>query len=190
MDRLLLYHDFVSPFCRLAHQLVPEAARRNGLAVRSVPFELCPPPAPLPEPEELFGEELEVARTLADEWGMELGALPRLPRTRKAHEAVAFARREGAGAEVVTAIYRALWADGRDISRLDVLAEIGDAAGLDGQALHVALGLDELASEVVREQEAASAAGLTGVPAVQVRDVRAVGLFPIDELTDWIRANR
>lgn len=190
MDRLLLYHDFISPFCRLALQVVPEVAHRNGLTVRSVPFELCPPSAPLPEPDELFGEEMEAARRVADEWGLELGARPRVLRTRKAHEAVAFARREGVGAEVLTAIYDALWADGRDISRLDVLAEIGGGAGLDGQALHVALGLDEFQGEVEREQEAATVAGLTGVPAVQVGDVMAVGLLPVDELEEWIRANR
>ncbi len=42
----------------------------------------------------------------------------------------------------------------------------------------------------MREQQAAAAAGLTGVPAVQVRDVVAVGVFPLPELVEWIESNR
>ena len=103
---------------------------------------------------------------------------------------MAFARRHDAQEAVLRAIYDALWQDGRDISRLDVLADLGGEAGLDREAMHVALGLDELEAEVVREQEAAVAAGLTGVPAVQVRDVVAVGLFPVEELVEWIEENR
>lgn len=189
MNRLLLYHDFASPFSRLGVGVVSEAARRTGMELRPVPFELRPAPVPL-EDAAVDQEEMAAAATVAGEWGVELGALRRLPRTRKAHEAVAYARRHDAGPAVLHAIYDALWLEDRDISRLDVLAEIGGAAGLDREALHVALGVDELQDEVVREQRAAAAAGLTGVPAVQVRDVVAVGLFPLDDVVEWIEANR
>lgn len=189
MDRLLFYHDFASPFCRLGARIAARAADRAGLALRPVPFELWPAPAPLPDVGEAYGEELEQARTAADSWGLELGTLPRVPRTRKAHEAVAYARAEDKDRAVMEAIYNALWHDGLDISRLDVLADAGATAGVDRERLHVALGLDEREEEVAREQDAAAAAGLTGVPAVQVRDVVAVGLLPLDELVDWIETN-
>lgn len=189
MDRLLFYHDFTSPFCRLGGRVAGRAADRTGLTLRPVPFELWPAPAPLPDVGEAYGEELEHARRAADRWGLELGTLPHVPRTRKAHEAVAYARDGARGRAVMDAIYDALWRDGLDISRLDVLADTCAAAGVDRELLHVALGLDEREEEVVREQEAAAAAGLAGVPAVQVGDVVAVGLLPLDELVEWIEAN-
>lgn len=189
MSRLLLYHDFASPFCRLAERTVPGVAERTGVRVRAVPFELRPAPEPLPGPDAV-DEEMALARKVADEWGVELGRLPAVPRTRKAHEAVAYARAHDAEAAVLRGIYDALWEEGLDISRLDVLADVGEAAGLDREAMHVALGLDDLEDEVAREQDAAVAAGLTGVPAVQVRDVVAVGLLPAEELVEWIERNR
>ena len=189
MDRLLLYHDFASPFSRLAAEVASEAARRTQLRVRPVPFELRPAPIPL-EDAAVDPEELRSANAAAREWGMELGTLRQVPRTRKAHEMVAYARAHDLDAVVLGRIYDALWMDGLDISRLDVLADIGESAGLDREPLHVALGVDELENEVVREQRAAAAAGLTGVPALQVRDVVAVGLFPVSEIVEWIEENR
>lgn len=189
MNRLLLYHDFASPFSRLAVGVGAEAARRTGLELRPVPFELRPPPAPLHGPP-VEDEEMEAAAAVAEEWGVQLGTLRRVIRTRKAHEAVAWGRERDSGTALLRGIYDALWLEGQDISRLDVLAEIGGAAGLDREALHVALGVDEFREEVVREQRAAASAGITGVPAMQVRDVVAVGLFPLDEVVEWIEANR
>jgi predicted DsbA family dithiol-disulfide isomerase len=189
MSRLLFFHDFSSPFCRLAVGPVAAAADRAGLDLRPVPFELYPAPAHLPAPEELDREEMETAQKLARERGLELGRPRHVPRTRKAHEAVAYAREQGAGRAVLHGLYDALWGRGLDISRLDLLADLCQDAGLDREAAHVALGLDTHEDEVVREQEAAAAAGLTGVPAVQLRDVVAVGLLTAEELADWIDAN-
>lgn len=187
---MLLYHDFASPFCRLAARLAPEAGRRTGTAVRAVPFELWPAPTSIPPSGGALEDELEAARAAAQEWGIELGGPPVAARTRKAHEAVAFARRHGAELDLLEAIYAAAWEKGKDISRIDVLADTGEAVGLDREALHVALGLDELEGEVAREQEAAVAAGLTGVPAFQVQDIVAVGLLPLEELVEWVERHR
>lgn len=189
MDRLLFYHDFASPFCRLGARIVGDAVDRTGLALRPVPFELWPAPTPLPDVGEAYGDELAQASTVAQSWGLELGSLRHVPRTRKAHEALAFARDADEGRAMMEALYDALWRDGLDITRLDVLADLGAKTGVDRELLHVALGLDEREEEVVREQEAAAAGGLTGVPAVQLGDVVAVGLLPLDELVAWIEAN-
>lgn len=191
MDRLLLFHDFPSPYCRLALDAVTAAAERTGLAIRPVPFELRPAPEPLPPPDDAgLAEELETARTLAEEWGITLEAPPLVPRTRKAHEAVAYSLQHGETAAVLRGIYDAYWSDGRDIARIDLLADIGEAAGLDREAMHVALGLDQLEADVVREQHAAAGAEITGVPAVQLGSVVAAGLLPADELVAWIETNR
>ncbi len=189
MNPILLYHDFVSPFCRLALPIAMEAARRTSLPLRAVPFELHPDPGPLPQAGALH-DEMAAARTVAGEWGLELGEPRHVPRTRKAHEAVAFARQRELELPVLQALYHAHWMEGLDLSRLDVLADTGAGAGLEREPLHVALGLDDLREGVVREQEAAVAAGLTGVPALQLGDVVAVGLTSLEELVEWIESNR
>jgi predicted DsbA family dithiol-disulfide isomerase len=190
MSRLLLYHDFVSPFCRLAAQVAATAAERTGHELRAVPYELRPAPTPLPDPgDPELAEELATARELAREWSLALGTLGAVPRTRKAHEAVAVAREQGREAEMLGALYDALWERGEDVSRLDVLVEAGRVAGVDPDELHVALGVDRFEEAVRVEQDAAVAAGVSGVPAFQVGGVRASGLFPVDELIGWIEQN-
>lgn len=191
MDRLLFFHDFASPYCRLALEAVTDAAEQAALAVRPVPLELWPAPEPLPSPDEAaLVSELDTARDLARQWGVPLRKPPRIPRTRKAHEAVAFAVEDGSHVPVLRGIYEALWTEGLDIARIDVLADVGEAAGLDREALHVALGLDEFEPDVIREQHAAAGAEITGVPAVQLGSVLASGLLPAHELLEWIDENR
>ena len=191
MSRLLFYHDFASPYCRLALDAVTEAAERTGLEVRPVPFELWPAPTELPTIDDpTVAEELDRARELASDQGIRLQPPTALPRTRKAHEAVAFGIDHGAGAAVLRGIYEQLWSEGQDISRIDVLTSVAEAAGLDPEELHVALGTDRYEADVVREQHAVTGAGIEAVPAVQVGAVMAAGLLPPDELADWIRENR
>lgn len=191
MARILFFHDFASPYCRLALEAVTTAAERAAVEVRPVPYELWPAPEPLPSPDEAaLVDELETARALGEDWGVPLRKPPLVPRTRKAHEAVAFALAHGGVEAVLRGIYEALWTDGLDIARIDVLADVGEAAGLDRDALHVALGLDEYEADVVREQHAAAGAEVPGVPAVQLGAVLASGLLPADELLEWIEENR
>lgn len=191
MERLLFFHDFASPYCRLALGAVITAAERAGLELRPVPYELWPAPQPLPSPDEpALIDEIETARSLANGWGVTLRPPPLVPRTRKAHEAVAFALAHQGVRAVIEGIYEALWTDGRDIARIDILTDIGEAAGLDREALHVALGLDEYEADVVREQHAAAGAEIAGVPAFQLGSVLASGLLPADDLLHWIEENR
>lgn len=189
--RLLFFHDFVSPYCRLALDAVAEACDRTGLELRPVPFELHPAPHPLPDTDDpVLQEEVAAARRLTGASPGRLKSPPRLPRTRKAHEAVAFALKHGNGPALLRGLYHALWARGLDIARLDVLADLGEAAGLEREALHVALGLDLFRADVIREQHAAAAAGITGVPAMQLGSVRTSGFVPAEDLVAWIADSR
>ena len=185
---LLLFHDFISPFCRVALDSVSDVAETVGAEVRLVPFELVPAPADLPDPDDAAIErELSAAAPLARERELELRPPSLLPRTRKAHEAVAFAGAHGRELAMATAVYDALWRDGADLARLDVLADVGAGIGLEREALHVALGLDEQAEEVQAAQAAAEQAGVTAVPTFGLNGSRQVGLVPARDLVEWAR---
>jgi 2-hydroxychromene-2-carboxylate isomerase len=187
---LVLYHDFVSPFSRLALRVARDVAREGGLDLRLVPLELFPPPVPLPPAPETLGAELEAALPLARALGAELVLPPRVPRTRKAHEAMVHARGQGLELELAEALYDAVWRRGQDIGRLDVLAGLGAKVGLDRGMLHVALGLDTGQDEILAAGVAAEAAGIDGVPTFRLGDDVAVGLFPAAELLEWIRSRQ
>ena len=189
METLFLYHDFTSPFCRVALEVAAAVAERLEAELRPVPWELRPAPAPLPPPDDAaLGAEIEAALPLARELGVALEPPPRVPRTHKAHEAVVHARAAGHELAALRALYDAYWRDGADIGRIDVVAEVGADAGVDGESLHVALGLDEHETAVEAAQRAAEAAGITGVPAFQMGDRVLVGLVPVDELLEWATA--
>jgi predicted DsbA family dithiol-disulfide isomerase len=188
MIRLLLYHDFASAFSRVALSIAIEAAGATGRTLELVPFERFPAPAPRPAPEEAFGAELAAAAELAGGRGLEMSLPGLVPRTRKAHEAVAHAREHGAEAAMAEALYDALWRQGLDIGRLDVLATMGTDVGIDGGALHVALGVDADAPEVERAQRQAERDGIRGVPTFRFGDAVAVGLLPAAELIEWVEA--
>ncbi len=189
MAALALYHDFTSPFCRLAFAAASRAAADAGIELALHPFELRPAPLPLP-PDALdaVAAEVEAAADLAAAWELELRLPERIPRTGKAHEAVAFAAGRGqtAALALATAIYHACWSGGADIGRIDVLADIGAAAGEDREALHVALGLDQLREAVEAAQREAERAGVAAVPMLRHGDRWLAGVVAPGAIGTWL----
>lgn len=181
-----MYHDFASAYSRLALSMGIQATGERGLELELVPFERFPWPSPLPNPATAFAAELESSAALAAGLGLPLSIPPMVPRTRKAHEAVAFAGLHDRAVPMAEAIYDALWRRGLDIARVDVLAGLGDAAGVDAGALHVALGVDAATQDVVRVQARAERDGIRAVPTFRYGDALATGLLPLNELRDWI----
>ncbi|HEX8904054.1 MAG TPA: hypothetical protein VF771_04390, partial [Longimicrobiaceae bacterium] len=86
---VLAFSDFTSPFCHVTEAALRRLEDEGVAAPRYAAFELYPAPAPLPAAPP--AGELAAARPLAEELGMEIGAPPTPPRTRKAHEAARFA---------------------------------------------------------------------------------------------------
>lgn len=192
--RLVVFADFACPFCRLAEQ-VNEQLRRDGVVVDGAAFELRPQGSPLPDMDAPW--LLESWRTAVEPLAERLGVTMRRPalavRTRKAHEAVEYARTDGAQDAMRIAIHDAYWRDGRDIGRIDVLTEIGREAGLDASALRVALDIDSWTEAVQQDERRATRMGLTGVPAyvlmsgedAEPAGIR-VGVREYDELRAWV----
>ncbi|NLG63821.1 MAG: hypothetical protein GX539_16405, partial [Candidatus Cloacimonetes bacterium] len=128
---LIVYADYVCPFCYLG-ELAIAPLRDEGVRIENRPFELRPKPTPLPDMDAPYfreGWERSVL-PIAAELGVTGMKRPTLAtRTRKAHEAAAFAREHGAGAAMHRAIYEAYFLEQRDIGRVDVLVEIGASVG-------------------------------------------------------------
>lgn len=185
--RVVVYYDYVSPFCYMAEPVLRRLREEAGVRVEHRAFELWPAPAELPDPRELERSWAAVVEPLARELGMEM-RYPRVqPRTRKAHETAAYAREHGRFDEVHDALYRAYFVEGLDIGRIDVLAELGARSGLDVQDLQIALGVDRYTEQVLAEEVEALGRGVRGVPAYVVDGRLITGLQQYEDLLEQIQ---
>jgi predicted DsbA family dithiol-disulfide isomerase len=190
--RLLLFADYVCPFCFLAESAL-EPLRDRGARVERAAFELWPQGAPLPDPSADWLQRSweRAVEPLAAELGVALRYPAFATRTLKAHEAAAFARAEGAFDAMHRALYTAWWRDGRDIGRIDVLTAIAGEVGLDRGAMRVALDIDRWTDRVRQDRELAVRLAVPAVPAYVRLDGGGTGsvhtgVLREDELTAWM----
>ena len=162
---VVVFADFACPFSYVTEAQLRLLGSAGEVETTHLAWELYPSPAPLPATDD--GAWRDALRPLADELGLPLH-VPAPVRTRKAHEAAAFAASKGVGPAMREALFAAHFAEGRDIGRIDVLVEIGGSIGLDASELKVVLDVDAFAARVAAEQDAARRAGVQGVPTLVV----------------------
>lgn len=86
------------------------------------------------------------------------------PNTLDAHRLVLFAREQGREWEGVAALFVAHFTEGRDVSDLDTLVDIGGRIGLDTSAVREYLLSRRNTDIVIESQEEAYSVGVQGVP--------------------------
>ncbi len=165
-----VWSDYVCPFCYLE---LPELKRLteerpDAVDVTWRAFELRPEPEPTLDPDGDYLHRVWNASVypMARERGMVLKLPPVQPRSRKAFEAVAFARDHGAFDVMHEALFRTFFEHGRDLADENVLADVATEAGLDADALRGALHAGRYTPEVLADQRRARSIGITGVPAI------------------------
>ncbi|MBW3534447.1 MAG: DsbA family protein [Gemmatimonadetes bacterium] len=183
-----LFFDYVDPASLLVERRLAEVESALGVVVRRRPFELRPPPAPLLDPEDpawlkYWTDMAEAAR--GD--GLELAAAPSLvPWTRKAHELAHHARGHDLFEPVHRSLFHAFLVEGRDIGRVDVLAEMGRTHGLDWTDTRATLDVDKHAGAVEEGRAAAERLGIRGVPTLLAGARSLEGLHPPDSIAAFL----
>jgi predicted DsbA family dithiol-disulfide isomerase len=161
---ITVFADFTCPYSYLAEATLWEIpATRAELRFRA--RELYPAPGTPPSSAVSPTEWVRIA-DLARDAGIELRPPEHLPSTRKAHEAVRFARDRGGEVSLRQAIYSLFWSDGADIARIDVLAGAAASVGLDAEELRIALDIDRYATEVDEDQLLGDRLRIPGTPAI------------------------
>ena len=172
--------DTICPWCYVGKRRLERALAgfdADEVRVRWHPFQLNPdlPPEGMDRAEYVaakFGGA-EAARAVYDrirEAGAEEGIafaferMPRTPNTFASHRVVQFAAREGREDEVVEALFRAVFVDGRDIGDFETLVDLGAECGIDPVALAERLAGPEDANALRAEEERSRRMGVTGVP--------------------------
>jgi predicted DsbA family dithiol-disulfide isomerase len=86
------------------------------------------------------------------------------PNTAEAHRLILFAAEHGDEWPLVERLFRAHFAEGRDVGNRETLAEIAASSGLDATDARSYLAGDRNRDAVTESQRAASRLGVTGVP--------------------------
>lgn len=154
-QQIIVYSDYVCPFCLLAEEVLAEATEGLDVDIQWRPFELRPAPVPTLKVEDPYLPKVwrESVYPMAEQLGVPI-KLPNIspqPRTDKAFEVFAMAEEHGVGHAYSMATLKAFFQQERDIGDPDVLADIADSVGLERQAV-----LDALAEGRYREQHQAA----------------------------------
>jgi 2-hydroxychromene-2-carboxylate isomerase len=173
------FFDFSSPFAYLADTQIEAVARRAGASIRWKPFLLGAlfkaigttdvPLFTMPEPKRALAL-LDMTR-----WSEHHRAPFRFPsrfpmNTVKALRMV-LELPDAQKPALIHALFRAYWAEDRDIADDTVLAAVATAAGLDGPALVAGTKDDRVKARLKEATDEAQRAGLFGAPSFLVGDL-------------------
>jgi len=166
--RMDVWSDYVCPFCYLEEPVLERISQeyQDRVTIHWRAFELRPEPVPTLDPD---GEYLHAiwnraVYPMAHLRRMKLRLPPSQPRSRRAFEAAEFARKEGCGEEMHRALFQAFFQEGRDLSSLAVLLQIGLSLGLDQSRLRAALESGRYSRKVLEDEQRAIQLGILGVP--------------------------
>ena len=190
MVRLDILSDPICPWCLIGKAQLDDAlAQRPGhpLVPAWHPFQLNPdmPAGGMDRRaylEAKFGGREAAARVYARidaaarlvGIDIDFAAIARTPNTVDAHRLIHWAGVEHLQGPVVDGLFAAYFLEGRDIGEAATLAAIGDAAGMDGEAILRLLATDADAQDIRTRDAAARERGVTGVPTFVVGDRHAV----------------
>jgi 2-hydroxychromene-2-carboxylate isomerase len=170
MPRLEYFFDYVSPFSYLADSQLPAIAERTGAEIVYRPFFLAgvmqaaknSPPITVPNKGKyMFADITRWARR----YGVEANPNPHFPvNTLHAMRAAVAALGDRRFPDFHRAMFRAVWAEGRNLADEEVLRAAVDAAGLDGAKIVARAKEQEVKDALRRNGEEAVERGAFGAP--------------------------
>jgi predicted DsbA family dithiol-disulfide isomerase len=175
-----VFSDVVCPWCYIGDRRLTRAlAQRSGVPVvrRWRPFQLQPH---IPRHGLAWGDFVRTkfggfdrARPLFERVtavGESVGAtfdfarIANSPNTADAHRLILFAAERGDEWPLVDRLFRAHFAEGRDIGDIETLAELAQSVGADGAEVRRYLATDRNRGAVSQSQQTAQELGIGGVP--------------------------
>lgn len=88
----------------------------------------------------------------------------KLVNTAKAHQLIQFAKTKGLGDEIEEKLFSAFFTEGKNIADTETLIELGNAIGLEKEAIESALNDEQYKDLMNKDIQEARAIGVTGVP--------------------------
>jgi len=195
-----VYSDYVCPFCYLGRRSLEsyQESRDADLAVDWQPFDLRSqkrgPDGEIDhsvddgKDEAYYDQVRENVARLKEEYDAEemldLDDLPEDVDSLDAQVASFYVQQEHPEEWLAfdEALFEALWVDGRDIGDVDVLADVAESTGLDGEEIRAAVADEALRDRLRGRFEEAQSDGVTGVPTFVYDGYAARGAVPPAQL--------
>ncbi|MCU4972594.1 DsbA family oxidoreductase [Halobacteria archaeon AArc-m2/3/4] len=196
-DRLLVYADYVCPFCYLGRQSLEQyqESRERRLEIDWQPFDLRRgkrnPDGSIDhdvddgKDDEYFEQARQNVRRLQERYDVEMAQEIATEVDSLPAQLASLAVKEEypeAWRAFDDAIYEALWQDGRDIGDGDVLAELAADVGLSSDFVREALADDDRRDRLEERFTEAAERGITGVPTFLFDGYAARGAVPPAQL--------
>jgi predicted DsbA family dithiol-disulfide isomerase len=125
-------------------------------------------------------------KTVADELGLPMGERKKNYNSRLAQELGKWAEAQGKGNEFHDAVFRAYFADGKNIAKTGVLAGLVKAVGLPVKGAREVLKMRTFQEAVDSDWELAYQMGISSVPTFVVDDEAVVGFQAYEVLEQFL----
>jgi 2-hydroxychromene-2-carboxylate isomerase len=196
MRTIDFYFDFPSPYAYLAHTQLPRIAAEHGAAIVYRPFRILdlmkivgnrPTTIECKNKSKYAGADLQrwVKRYEVD--------FSRNPNSKsfdfaELDRGALVAIEDGRGAEYVSAIFAAIWAQQEDLSQRSVLTDVLRRAGFDGQRLLERASAEAAIFQLDDQTKAAAERGIFGAPTTFVGDQMFFGNDSLDFVVEALRS--
>jgi 2-hydroxychromene-2-carboxylate isomerase len=196
MRTIDFYFDFPSPYAYLAHTQLPRIAAEHGAAIVYRPFRILdlmkivgnrPTTIECKNKSKYAGADLQrwVKRYEVD--------FSRNPNSKsfdfaELDRGALVAIEDGRGAEYVSAIFAAIWAQQEDLSQRSVLTDVLRRAGFDGQRLLERASAEAAIFQLDDQTKAAAERGIFGAPTIFVGDQMFFGNDSLDFVVEALRS--
>jgi 2-hydroxychromene-2-carboxylate isomerase len=197
-DPILFYFDFVSPYGYLGSVGVERIAAARGLTVEWRPILLgisvlkvmgLKGVADTPLKRDYVRRDLERCARLMD-IDFNRGDAPLQPLTAARAFLWLNARDAALAKRFAQGVYHAQWAEARDMSSPDAVADLGAGLGLDRAELLAAIGDEGVKAGLRAQVETAIEAGVFGVPTFVVDGEMFWGADRLPMLARWLDGER
>ncbi|NNM66720.1 MAG: DsbA family oxidoreductase [Spirochaetales bacterium] len=172
--RLVVYSDYVCPWCYVGQAVIEELRAERPVEVRWKPFFLRPdtPPEGMPLPKEI---QARIALHNPLPARAAAAGLPfiqnfYLPNTQRAHEATEFAFDKGRGEEFHRAVFHQYFGLGNDIGQWVVLKAVAAEVGMNPDEMEHEVEAGTFRSRFEASLREAQEIGVTGVPTYVLDD--------------------
>jgi predicted DsbA family dithiol-disulfide isomerase len=168
--RVIMFADFICPYCYIGQERMEQLAHDYDVRPQWRPYWLHPetPPEGAPFPPSGDRERARTTMEWLQEMAPEKAARIRFPGKLQcslfAFEAVEFAQEHGGALPFTSAVYDALWVEGKDIAQISTLQEAAAKVGLDAEEMGRALRERRYMEQTFKAVEASRNAGVTNTP--------------------------
>ena len=181
--KILLYYDYICPFCFLATERVLGLAEEFSLEAKWLGVEIHPEYPAEGKRRRKTERTVRVSKTLenvAAEAGVEIKLPGFVTNSRLCLEGAEFAKQKNRFMEFHKACYAAYFREGKNIGLLETVLEAGEREGLCAEELSESLRERSFSEKIEENMESARENMVFGVPTLYLGELRIHGIQPLE----------